>query len=205
MFETSWTHCWKSLGAKGTGSELMARLLKAYREPQRKYHTQQHLKECLILMRENVYSAVEPAEVEIALWFHDAIYNVKASDNEARSAEWAISELKKADVVTDRIDRIRDQILATRHATLPQGQDQQLLVDIDLSILGAEPNRFEEYEQQVRQEYSYVPGFMFKRKRRQVLSEFLARNPIYTTPVLRRKFEEQARRNLSQSITALGG
>ena len=205
MFETSWRYCWKSLSAKGSGCELMEQLLDAYQEPQRKYHTQQHLRECLGLMREHVDCAVEPAEVEMALWFHDAIYNIKASDNEARSAEWAVSELKKAGVVQDRIDRIQAHIFATRHAALPQGQDQKLLVDIDLSILGAAPSRFEEYEQQVRQEYSYVPGFIFRRKRRQLLSEFLARNPIFTTLVLRQKFEGQARRNISHSITVLGG
>ncbi len=204
MFEKSWAHCWKSIGAGGTGSELMEQLLGAYREPQRKYHTQQHLGECLSLLGEHIDCAIEPAEVEIALWFHDAIYDVKAFDNEARSAEWAVRELKKAGVDTDKISRVQAHILSTRHAAPPHGRDQQLLVDIDLSILGAGPNRFEEYEKQVRQEYSHVPGFLFRRKRRQILSELLARNPIYTTPVLRQKFEEQARRNISQSVSALG-
>lgn len=204
MFELSWRRCWQLIGAEGTGVELMRQLLEAYREPQRKYHTEQHLKECLLLFGECSGRAIEPGEIEIALWFHDAVYNAKASDNEVRSAEWAANALNDANVPPERILRVQAHILATKHSALPQGADQQLLVDIDLSILGAEPSRFEEYEQQVRQEYRYVPGFIFRRKRKQILTEFLARKSIYATPMLREKLEEQARKNITGSILALG-
>jgi len=199
MFESSWVRCWESIGAKGTGQALMQRLVEAYQEPHRRYHTEQHLKECLTIFGEHPECAQEPGEVEMALWFHDAIYNVNSFDNEARSAEWAVGELSQAEVHPDRISRIQAHVLATRHSALPVGQDQQFLVDIDLSILGVEPTRFEEYERQIRQEYSYVPGFIFERKRRKVLAGFLARNPIYNTPALHQKFEKQARFNISQS------
>ena len=174
ILQSSWTRCWNSLNASGDGSALMQRLASAYEEPHRKYHTIQHLSECLFLVENNLDLAVESAEVEIALWFHDAIYNVKASDNEARSADWAEASLREAGVGQERIDRIRQHILATRHAALPEGQDQMLLVDIDLSILGAPRPRFEEYETQVRAEYGWVPGFLFRRKRRDILAEFHA-------------------------------
>jgi hypothetical protein len=36
--------------------------------------------------------------------------------------------------------------MATCHTAKPADADQQLLVDIDLAILGAEPARFAEYE-----------------------------------------------------------
>jgi predicted metal-dependent HD superfamily phosphohydrolase len=79
----------------------------------------------------------------------------------------------------------------------------QLLVDIDLSILGAAPERFDEYETQVRAEYRWVPDFMFKPKRREILGEFLARDRIYATPVLRAQLEAHARMNLARSIARL--
>lgn len=183
----------------------MQKLVSAYEEPQRKYHTIQHLSECLSLLERNLDLAVEPVEVEISLWFHDAIYNVKASDNEAKSADWAEAELSRAGVAPERISRVKQHILATRHSTLPEGQDQMLLVDIDLSILGAPRPRFEEYEAQVRAEYGWVPEFLFRRKRRSVLAEFLARNPIYSTLRLREALERQARENLAYSLQQLGG
>jgi predicted metal-dependent HD superfamily phosphohydrolase len=205
ILQSSWTRCWKSLNASGDGLALMQKLTSAYEEPQRKYHTVQHLSECLYLVGKNLDLAVEPAEVEIALWFHDAVYNVKASDNEARSADWAEVSLREAGIGQERIDRVRQHILATRHTALPEGQDQMLLVDIDLSILGAPRPRFEEYEAQVRAEYGWVPAFLFRRKRRGILAEFLARNPIYNTPRLRESLEGRARENLAYSLERLGG
>lgn len=183
----------------------MQKLVVAYEEPQRKYHTVQHLTECLVLLSRYLHVAVEPAEVEIALWFHDAIYDVTGHENEARSADWAVEELTAAGVSAERAERVRQHILATRHAALPQGQDQQLLVDIDLAILGAPRDRFEEYESQVRAEYAWVPEPLFRLKRAEVLSEFLARQPIYNTAPLREALERQARENLAYSLQQLRG
>jgi predicted metal-dependent HD superfamily phosphohydrolase len=205
MLKTSWKRCWEALVpnniAKGTdtGEALMNTLIAAYNEPQRKYHTEQHLRECLSLFNEHSQLAQEPAEIEMALWFHDAIYDVKAtgSKNEDQSADWAEDELRKAGVAPERIARIKHHILATKHSALPKGADQQLLVDIDLTILGAPPERFAEYEQQIRQEYRHVPRLIFNWKRKQILKEFLTRSPIYATPELRERFEGQARENLA--------
>lgn len=212
MLETSWKRCWEALVPKDdahnlgevsrAGETLMNTLIAAYNEPQRKYHTEQHLRECLTLFNEHIQLAQAPAEIEMALWFHDAIYDVKAtgSKNEDQSADWAEDELRKASVAPERIARIKHHILATKHSALPQGTDQQLLVDIDLAILGARPERFAEYEQQVRQEYRHVPGLIFNWKRKQILKEFLARSPIYATPELRERFEGQARKNLGLTL-----
>lgn len=193
------------LHAQGDGLALMQELLSAYAEPQRKYHTGQHLSECLALFERHLDLAIEPAEVEISLWFHDAVYDVMGSGNELKSAEWAEAELRKAGVAGDRIGRIRNHILATRHSVLPEGQDQMLLVDIDLAILGALRPRFMEYEEQVRAEYSWVPAPLFRSKRRAVLAEFLVRNPIYNTPRLREALEHRARANLAWSLQQLDG
>lgn len=203
--QVSWTRCWQTLGAAGDGLVLMDRLLAAWAEPQRKYHTLQHLGECLSLFDRCRQLAEQPAEVEMALWFHDAVYDVRGKDNEARSAAWAQAELKAAAVSAPAIARIAGHIMATCHAALPVGADQQLLVDIDLSILGAPLPRFLDYEQQVRAEYAWVPGFLFRRKRREILKEFLARQPIYSTPLVREALERQARENLAYSIVELGG
>uniref|UniRef100_A4XZU7 Metal-dependent phosphohydrolase n=1 Tax=Ectopseudomonas mendocina (strain ymp) TaxID=399739 RepID=A4XZU7_ECTM1 len=135
--------------------------------------------------------------VAVALWFHDAIYDVRGKTNERQSADWAIRTLAacKADQAT--LERVEQLILATKHDATPIRPDEQLLVDIDLAILGARPQRFAEYDQQVRAEYSWVPGLLYRMKRRSVLKSFLARPSIYSTSYFRERNESQARVNLS--------
>ena len=205
LLRRSWSRCWQTLGATGDGAALMPQLLSAYQEPQRKYHSLQHLTECLAMLQEYLELAEEPGEVEIALWFHDAVYDVKAGDNEQKSADWAARSLADAGVAQARIERVVRLIMATRHAVLAEGRDQQLLVDIDLAILGSPRARFVEYERQIAEEYSWVPEMLFRQKRRTVLEEFIARRPIYSTAALRQKLERQAHDNLAFSLERLTG
>ncbi len=203
MLKSSWRRCWCGIGAYGDGLDLMQRLLSAYEEPQRRYHSLQHLVECLDLFTHHMGQAREPTEVEIALWFHDAVYDVKATDNEEQSAAWAEEELTVSGVKPERIQRVKELILATRHSVQPHGHDQQLLVDIDLAILGAPTDRFDTYEAQVRAEYEWVPEVLFCSKRRDILRGFLTRHSIFATNPFRHEREEQARANLARSIERL--
>lgn len=201
----SWHRAWTAIGATGDGAQLRDRLLACYAEPHRHYHTLQHLTECLDMLAPLAALAEHPGEVEVALYFHDAIYNVRASDNEQQSADWAQRELRLAGVRDDAAARVHALVLATRHDALPVGADQQLLVDIDLSILGAAPARFEEYERQIRREYAWVPSLIFRPKRRAILAAFLARPTIFSCAPLRERLEAAARANLQQSLAQLGG
>ena len=201
LFPHSWQRAWAGIGAAGEGSALFAQLKAAYAEPQRHYHTLQHLGECLAAF-DNVRTRAEhPHEVELALWFHDAIYDVKGHENEQRSADWARDALRDAGVDSTSAQRVHDLIMATRHTAVPSGRDEPLLIDIDLAILGAERPRFDEYEQQIRKEYAYVPGFLFRRKRREILKGFLDRPAIYSTPWFHDALEAKARDNLRR-VTA---
>ena len=198
--EADWIAAWRLLGvAPPVG--LHAALLAAWSEPQRHYHTLQHLAECLTLADELREEMAHPAEVVLALWFHDAVYDVRAHDNEARSAQWAAQALNEAGVAPDACARIDAMIMATCHgaAASPGTPDSALLVDIDLAILGSEESRFAEYEAQIRAEYAWVPADVFRVKRREVLRGFLDRARIYTTDTMVARFEAQARRNLAQA------
>ena len=93
----------------------------------------------------------------------------------------------------------------TRHAVEPVGIDAQVLVDADLSILGAHPARFREYEAQVRGEYGWVPDEIFRPARAKILKEFLGRPYLYCTAHFRERYEAQARRNLEHSLLYLEG
>jgi predicted metal-dependent HD superfamily phosphohydrolase len=203
--QASWTRCWSGLDGRGDGSALFHKLVAAYQEPQRRYHTTEHLAECLSLLGQHLDLAQSSAEVEMAMWFHDAIYDVTASDNEARSADWARTDLIGAGVSPTSVETVCQHIMATMHSALPMPGDQTLLVDVDLSILGAPRARFEAYEEQVRDEYSWVPETVFRQKRSDVLASFLKRSSIYGTPKLRASLERSARSNLAWSIQRLGG
>lgn len=94
-------------------------------------------------------------------------------------------------------------ILATKHDALPEFADAQRLVDIDLSILGAPPPRFDQYEGQVRLEYAWVNDVAFKAGRSKILKQFLDRPSIYGMDLFRDQLEQRARDNLARSIAAL--
>lgn len=200
----SWRRACAAIGVAADPA-LGERLMQCYAEPHRGYHTLQHLGECIATFETVADQAVHAGEVEIALWFHDAIYDVHATDNEERSARWAAEYLSAAGAARENSDRVHAMVLATRHAALPDTPDAQLLVDIDLSILGASPGRFDEYETQVRREYAWVPEDLFRRKRAEVLNQFLLRPAIYATPGLHARLEAAARANLQRSIAALAG
>jgi predicted metal-dependent HD superfamily phosphohydrolase len=211
LLRRSWQRCWTNLVensprelANQEGIEahrVFEQLCAKYSEPARKYHSLQHLSECLNHFERAQSLAARPAELEMALWFHDAIYELSRHDNEATSANWAEVELSRAGVSIESAGRVKALIMATRHSAAPVGKDECLLVDIDLSILGAQQERFDEYEGQIREEYSFVPEPVFKQKRKEILASFLARPKIYSTQYFFESLESSARFNLAQAIS----
>ncbi|PIF78148.1 putative metal-dependent HD superfamily phosphohydrolase [Variovorax sp. 54] len=197
----NWTEAWQELGVAAPDGALQLELQRRYSEPQRQYHTMQHLGECLAWFDQEQALAERPGEVALALWFHDAIYDVHARDNEARSADWARQALQAAGVDAAATDRVHALVMATRHDAVPEGRDAELLIDIDLSILGAERARFDEYERQVHAEYGFVPEEIRLPRRRAILQRFLDRPAIYATPRLHALLEARARENLQRSIS----
>jgi predicted metal-dependent HD superfamily phosphohydrolase len=188
------------MGASGDGLQLFGDLLARYSEPWRRYHTLQHLEECIAQFEPVRPLAARPAEIEAALWFHDAVYDVRRHDNEQESARLADASLGQAGVDQDVRERVTELILATRHSAAPEGNDEMLLVDVDLSILGAAATRFQEYEKQIREEYAFVPEAAFCSKRQQILASLMMRPRIYATAHFFNLLEAQARTNLERVI-----
>jgi predicted metal-dependent HD superfamily phosphohydrolase len=196
----SWQRFWAAIGAVGDGMAQHAYLLSRYSEPWRRYHTVEHLTECLSLFDDAIDLASQPAQVEAAIWFHDAVYDLAGSRNEENSALLAQSILSEAKVSTSVIDRISELIMATKHHTVPVDNDAKLLVDIDLAILGSVPERFSVYEQQIKAEYSFVPTAEFNEKRSQILTSFLNRSRLYHTDFFFTRLENQARSNIQNAL-----
>ena len=200
----SWRRVWTELGAQAIDGGVFNQLVAAYSERHRRYHTLQHLRECLAHCEAAGSLAQRPAEVELALWFHDAVYDPHRADNEERSAEWAWRSILAAGCAEEVAQRVQSLVLATRgHETVAGDADTQLLLDIDLAILGSAPARFAEYGSQIRAEYAHVPEADFRRGRAQVLSGFLARPRIYATAAFHDALEHRARENLAQALAVL--
>ena len=198
-----WQTLWRQLGVSVSDDELFSRLVECYSEAHRKYHTMQHLNECLTHLESARSLAERPLEVELALWFHDAIYNTRRKDNEERSAEWARNSVLVAGLADDQAGRVYGLVMATMHDAVPIGIDAAVLVDIDLSILGSDVDRFDEYEVQVRDEYSWVTAPLYRAGRKKILQEFANRESIYCTEYFRERYEAQARSNIARSLARL--
>ena len=151
MSPERWEQLMNSLNAPAS-LDVYAKLVKAYSEPHRHYHTAMHIQDCLDQLDQARSLAESPEEVELALWFHDAIYKPISSKNELESAVWARSFLEENDVSQDQCARVYSYIIATTHdAYVPEG-DAALIVDIDLSSLGQTSEKYDQFERNVRKE-----------------------------------------------------
>ena len=174
-----------------------------YEEAARKYHGPHHINECLgILDRSNLGEASNPL-VEFALWFHDAIYNTFSKKNEERSADAAVRVLEGSGRPATDCALVRELILATRHGVLPTEPPQQLLVDVDLAILGADADRYAEFELQIRAEFWWVPTALYRKQRGAILHSFVTRPSIYSTHEFRERYERHARNNIAWGLEQL--
>jgi predicted metal-dependent HD superfamily phosphohydrolase len=198
-----WDRAWAGLGVEPAPGRVFDELLMRYQEAHRAYHTREHLEDCLGLLDEVWMQCDYPEEVAIALWFHDAIYEPHRSNNEAESGKWLARVCYAMDVAESSIIRMHALVMATCHTKPATQPDAQMLVDIDLSILGAPDERFDAYEAQIRREYRWVPSSIYRAKRANVLKGFLARSMIYAKPLFQSRFEERARMNIERSLSKL--
>lgn len=187
----------------GENLETFEKLEKAYSESHRHYHNSRHVIACLKHLDDTSHLVDKPEHIELALWFHDAIYSPYSSTNEKESAEWAKEFLQQNKVARKLIEKIYRLIMATLHQHQPVIDDEKLLVDIDLSILGSNLQVYNQFEENVRMEYRFVPKIIYRRKRKEILKSFLERERIYSTDFFYSSLELNARRNLEKTIKYL--
>jgi predicted metal-dependent HD superfamily phosphohydrolase len=178
-------------------------LVSRYSEPHRHYHNLHHIAECLGEFDSARHLAGDPVALELAIWFHDVVYDPHAPDNEERSAEVAKQHLGQAGGSAALIGSVAAFVLTTKAHESSTHRDASLLIDVDLSILGQQKERFREYEAQIRWEYNWVPESTFAARRAEILERFLARERVYTTEPFFTKYESRARANLQDSIRKL--
>jgi predicted metal-dependent HD superfamily phosphohydrolase len=180
-------------------------LAAAYDEPGRSYHNLDHLADVLRVVDELADLAWDAAAVRLAAWFHDALYDSRALDNEERSAALARARCESWGVPRATIDTVRRLILATKmHPFDPEDRDEAVLLDADLAIFGAGQERYNAYARAIRQEYQWVPEEDYRRGRLRILRGFLQRERIYRLERMQQLYDVAARENLAREIAGLG-
>lgn len=192
------------LGASGDPHPVADAVVAAWSEPARRYHDLDHLRDCLAELDQAPTGDAERDRVEAALWFHDAVYDPRAADNEARSAEWARGALAALGIAPAVADDVARLVLLTRHADPAPDAAGKLLCDIDLAVLGRDADAFDAYERGIREEYAWVPEADFRAARRRILTALLGRQSVYQTRYFRGRLEAGARSNLARSRVRLG-
>ncbi len=184
-------------GRLSLGQELIRR----YADVRRVYHGPEHLLAVLAHIDELAAEAADPLIVQLAAWFHDAVYDVRRDDNEERSAELARTVLPAYDFVPAVVDEVARLVLATRDHVVAEGDgDGEVLCDADLAILASTPAEYDDYVGQVRAEYRHVAEPTFRAARAAILQALLDRPTIFATTAGQKRWESAARANLSREL-----
>lgn len=188
------------IGIERPSMALLTQLVAAWSEPQRHFHTLRHLQECLQhLDRWGRDHPLLPA-IGMALWFHDALYDPARSDNEDRSARWATSALTELEADPAAVKMISNLVRATADRRKTRITDEQaLILDADLAILGADRARFEQHERQLQLEFTHLDPAAYAALRAGYADSLLQRERIFRSATAHAQLERQARENLRRS------
>ena len=183
-------------------AELYRVVVDRYAEPRRHYHTLGHIHHCLAQFDSARHLAEDPDAMELAIWFHDIVYDVGASDNELRSAQ-LFDSLLGPHMPSERAQRVHRLITNTEHPIEPEDNDARLMVDIDLSSLALPWEEFMRDTDAICAECSDVPEAQLVAGKCNFFNELLSRSSIYLTAHFRERLETQARSNLERHLRDL--
>ncbi|WP_426120332.1 DUF4031 domain-containing protein [Kocuria sp. LHG3120] len=191
-------------GHPALGEELVDR----WSEPHRHYHGPAHLLavlEAVDLLRPGVdLDPDRSAALVLAAWFHDAVYRGRPGADERESAELARTRLGAAGFAEPLVAEVERLVLLTLGHRVPdEDAAGRVLLDADLSVLGADPDEYAAYTAGVRKEYAHVPGPVFARARLEVLEDLRGRQPLFRTAAAQRRWGPAAARNLDEEIDRL--
>lgn len=199
--QAEWTRLCEALGIEAAyGGQLWAHLVDAYDEPQRHYHRLDHIAAVVadaVRLRDRF---ARPDAVVLALFFHDIVYEPVRRDNETRSADKLQTWLGR------RIDAgilafCRQAIEATATHVGQGDADIDLLLDIDMAIVGAPRDTYLRYAENVAREYLPVYGFdaYAAGRVKLFLEPTLARDRLFLTEPFA-DLEADARANMAEEL-----
>lgn len=185
------------------GSDVHRELVQRYSEPHRFYHTCEHVAHCLCQHGRAANLMIDPDAVEMAIWFHDAVYRPGAPDNEQRSADLFVARAGGEAPATAFVRSVYDLVLVTVHRDAPDCRDARYMVDIDLSGFGLPWEQFRADSEAVRREYSHLRDAEFYPGQMAFLQSLLDRPTLYCTEYFRSGCEQQARANIQGYLAEL--
>ncbi len=197
---------WRYSGCNGNYQNGFRELVAKYNGPKRYYHTLDgHIKFCVYTFFEHImYQVKDPISVLWQLILHDVVMDFYRSDDDVKSAEYAKEFLHKYGVDAKAVDKIARAIVYHNHKQNPCNEDIAFGLDADLFIFAQSQDVFDEYESNVRKEYDWVKESAFRKRRVEILSNFLNNRPsIFLTSYFKNRYEKQARKNLRNSILKL--
>lgn len=181
---------------------VFAELAVLYSEPGRFYHGWTHLLDCLVQLDLAAELMDDPDAVEMALWFHDAVYKPGAMDNEYKSAE--LFTLLAGEYFSPTFfNKIYEYILLTRHQDAPKDLDGCFVVDIDLSSFAASWDKFIQDSCNIRSENDYLADDEFYPKQIGFLQSLLDRQRIFFSDHFFTHYEGIARQNIMRFLAEL--
>jgi len=201
-FQSAWRHCLLDPSIDES-SAVFRKLKSGYNEPQRYYHTLNHIEHCLSQFDRIGSELKNPELLELIIWFHDFIYQPGAKDNELLSAEQFM--LMTNNIFDDQLRNTGYQhIMATLHdGSKITNSDTRILIDIDLSSLGLPWPEFMRDNKNLRREMAHVPNEQYYRNNSAFHRSLLARPNIYQTDYFRQNYESQARHNLTDYLESI--
>jgi predicted metal-dependent HD superfamily phosphohydrolase len=184
-----------------SSQKIFDEIVAAYSSNERHYHNLLHIQQ--VLKTANVLKplALNFPTIQMAIWFHDFVYNPKAKDNEEKSAEYAVICLSNLNIPLSIINNVVNIILNTKnHYACPKDIDSQIMIDSDLSILGSNSLEYKAYARAIRQEYAWVSDTEYQIGRTKILQKFLQRERIYFTEIAFQQMETKARDNIKAEV-----
>lgn len=202
--EKLWHETCDALGVHSADATSMwVELQSRHAEPHRHYHNMSHVAAMLGLLNTHRAELHDETGVFVAAFFHDAIYDPRAADNEQQSADLCVGWLSQYSNDAGRVSHARDLVLATAgHMSASFDGDVAWFLDADLAVLGARAAEYDSYAAAIRREYEFVPADAYRSGRSRVLQTFLDADAIYRTG-LGRPLESQARENLQRELHSL--
>ena len=197
-FQALWNRCEAPSDPRPVFEDLLCR----YCEPHRIYHRCTHLVHCFRQL-DLAYTLIQdPDAVEMALWFHDAIYTPRSSDNEKESAELFVRAAGDH-FQPSFISKVYELILVTAHKELAQESDKQFIADIDLSSFGVDWEEFLRDTKALREEQADSSDAMFYPAHAKFLNSLLGRPRIFGTVFFYGRCEQRARENITRLLVDL--
>lgn len=202
--ETEWRADMAALGLSAN-TDVLDEILRRYGEPHRRYHAVSHLDAMFRLLAEHAPEVAAGSPARLAVWWHDAIYDPRARDNEEQSAALARDHLIAMGVADPLIATTVELTLMTRHHWRATGADAagEAFLDADIAILGAPPHIYDRYSADVRTEYAYASDDAFRAGRSAFLRGALAEPRLYRSAGFFAAFEASARANLAREFASL--